>query len=154
MTSRAIAAAVVAAAVAVPALIHAQAKTADKAFVSAGKVDIHLDGGDYEVRAASDNHVRVTMTGNTGKATVDVTIAGTHADVSVRNTPHSNFRCVIEVPKVSDVAIRLSGGDLDVSGITGSKDIEATAGDVKIADLAGHAHAVEFKMAKELIQGA
>lgn len=28
------------------------------------------------------------------------------------------------------------------------------AGDVKIGDLAGHAHAVEFNMAKELIQGA
>jgi hypothetical protein len=105
----------------------------DKAFISAGKVDIHLDGGEYEVRAASDNHVRVTMTGNTGNAIVDVAIAGTHADVTVKNTPHSNFRCVIEVPKVSDVAIRLSGGDLTVGEIIGSKDIEATAGDVKIA---------------------
>ncbi len=105
----------------------------DKPFVSAGKVDIHLDGGDYEVRAAADNHVRVTMTGNTGNAVVEVVIAGTHADVTVKNTPHSNFRCVIEVPKVSDVAIRLSGGDLTVGEIAGSKDIEAMAGDVKIA---------------------
>ena len=132
MTSRAIAVAAVAAALAVPALIHAQTKSADKAFAGGGKVDIHLDGGDYDVRAAADNHVRVTMSGNTGSATVDVTIAGTHADVSVRNTPHSNFRCVIEVPSVSDVAIRLSGGDLTVGEIAGSKDIEATAGDVKI----------------------
>jgi diaminopimelate epimerase len=133
MTSRAIAVAVVAAAIAVPALIHAQTKSADRAFVTAGKVDIHLDGGDYEVRAAADNHIRVTMTGNTGSAAVDVTIAGTHADVTVKNTPHTNFHCVIEVPKVSDVAIRLTGGDLKVEEIAGSKDIEATAGDVTIA---------------------
>ena len=53
MTSRALAAAV-AAAIAVPALIHAQTKSADKAFVNAGKVDIHLDGGDYEVRAEQE----------------------------------------------------------------------------------------------------
>ena len=133
MTTRAITAAVIAAAIAVPALAHAQIRTADKSFVSAGKIDIHLDAGAYEVRAAPDNHVRVTMSGNTRNASVDVTIAGTHADVTVTNTSHSNFKCVIEVPKVSDVAIRLSAGDLKVAEIAGSKDIETTAGDVKIA---------------------
>ena len=116
----------------VPALAHAQTKTADKTFVTGGKVDIHLDAGDYEVRAASDNHVRVTMTGRTGNATVDVAVAGARADVTVKDTSHTNFKCVIEVPKVSDVAIRLSAGDLDVQEIAGSKDIESTAGDVRI----------------------
>src|SRR5262249_53783054 len=87
-------------AITVPALAHAQTRSADKAFVAGGKVDIHLDAGDYEVRAAPDNHVRVTMTGKTGNATVDVAIAGSHADVTVRDTSHTNFKCVIEVPKV------------------------------------------------------
>ena len=120
-------------AIAVPALAHAQTKTADKAFVTGGKVDIHLDAGDYEVRGASDNHIRVTMTGRTGNATVDVAVAGGHADVTVKGTAHTNFKCIIEVPKVSDVAIRLNAGDLDVGAIAGSKDIESTAGDVRIA---------------------
>jgi len=119
-------------AVAVPALAHAQTKMADKAFVTGGKVDVHLDAGDYEVRAAPDDHV-VTMTGNTGSATVDVAIAGAHADVTVKSTSHTNFKCIIEVPKVSDVAIRLSAGDLTVGEISGSKDIESTAGDLRIA---------------------
>ena len=120
-------------AIAVTAHVHAQTKTADKAFVTGGKVDVHLDAGDYEVRAAPDNHVRVTMTGNTGSATVDVAIAGAHADVTVKGTSHTNFKCVIELPKVSDVAIRLSAGDLTVGKIAGSKDIESTAGDLRIA---------------------
>lgn len=122
-----------AAVIAAPHVVHAQTKNADKAFVSGGKVDVHLDAGDYEVRAGADNHIRVTMTGKTGDATVDVATNGSHADVTVKNTSHTNFRCVIEVPKVSDVAIRLSAGDLQVGAITGSKDIESTAGDVKIA---------------------
>ena len=133
MMTRFIAIATVAAALAVPTLARAQTKSADKAFVSGGKVDIHLEAGDYEVRAGSDNHVRATITGNTGNVTVDVAVDGKHADVFVRNTPHSNFHCVIEVPNVSDVAIRLSAGDLKVGEITGSKDIESTAGDVRIA---------------------
>ncbi len=132
MKSIAIAAAVVSA-VAAPAFVHAQTKTADKPFVSGGKIDVHLDAGDYEVRAGAGNHVRVTMSGNSGNATVAVDISGSHADVTVTNTTHTNFHCVIEVPKTSDVAIRLSAGDLDVGAITGSKDIESTAGDLKIA---------------------
>jgi len=133
MRLHAIVVAMLAAALIAPAPARAQTKTADKAFVSGGKVDIHLDAGDFEVRAASDNHVRVTMTGRTGNATVEVVVDGKHADVTVRSTSRTNFKCVIEVPKVSDVAIRLSAGDLAVGEITGSKDIESTAGDVRIA---------------------
>jgi hypothetical protein len=133
MRSHAIATAILAGALVAPAIAHAQTKSDDKPFVSGGKVDIHLDAGDYEVRAASDNHVRVMMTGRTGNATVEVAVDGRHADVSVRSTSHTSFKCVIEVPKVADVAIRLSAGDLDVGEITGSKDIESAAGDVKIA---------------------
>jgi hypothetical protein len=133
MTIRILTATVIAAAIAIPTLIQAQARTADKPFVSGGKVRIELDGGEYEVRANADNHVRVTLTGNIGNATVAVNIAGTQADVRVKNTPHSNFRCVIEVPKVSDIVVRLSGGVLDIQEITGNKDVEATAGDLKIA---------------------
>ena len=56
---------------------HAGAQTsADKAFVSGGKVDVHLDSGDYEVRPATDNHVRVSMTGRVGSATVDGVVGG------------------------------------------------------------------------------
>lgn len=133
MRSHTIAVAVLAGVLSAPAIAHAQTKSAEKAFVRGGKVDIHLDAGDYEVRAASDNHLRVSMTGRTGDATVEVVVDGKHADVTVRNTSHTNFKCVIEVPKVSDVAIRLSAGDLDVGSITGSKDIESSAGDVRIA---------------------
>ncbi len=124
--------AVTAAALGSGALIHAQTKSADKAFVAGGKVTIQLDGGEYIVRAAADNHVRVTLIGNTGNATADVTVAGSQANVSVKNTPHSNFKAVIEVPKTADLVVRLSGGDLGVEGIIGNKDIEATAGDLKI----------------------
>ena len=122
-------------ALAAPAAAFAEDKVTDKAFVSGGKLDIHLEAGDYEVRASKDNHVRVTLSGDMGNTVADVAINGTHADVAVRKTPnHSNhFHVVIEVPKISDVAIRLTAGDLDVDEIRGSKDIETRAGDVKIA---------------------
>src|SRR5262245_57135918 len=100
MTPRAIHGLIAAAVLAAAAPAFAQTKTEDKAFVSGGKVDIHLEAGDYDVRASRDNHVRVTLSGDMGKTVADVVINGTHADVTVRNTPNSSktFHVVIEVP--------------------------------------------------------
>jgi len=108
----------------------ATAPVADKPFVENGKIDIDLDGGGYEIKAASDNHIRVATSSTT--ATVDVTINGSQADVKIKNTPHSNFRGIVEVPAATDVVIHLSGGELKVDGITGNKDVESLAGNVRI----------------------
>jgi hypothetical protein len=106
--------------------------TAEKPFVSGGTVNIQLDAGDYDVRPASGNVVRVSLTGNTGNATADVAITDNSAAVSVKNTAHTNFHGVIEVPKVANLVVHLSAGDLNVGAVTGSKDVESAAGDVRI----------------------
>jgi hypothetical protein len=95
--------------------------TAEQPFVSWGTVNIQLDAGDYDVRPASGNVVRVTLTGNTGNATADVAITDHSAAVSVKNTTHTNFHGVIEVPQMANLVVRLSAGDLTVGTITGSK---------------------------------
>ncbi len=106
---------------------------ADKPFVSGGKIAIELDGGRYEVRAASDNRIRVSLGDNPGNTKVEVTPDGERANVHVRDTPHNNFKAMIEVPKTADLTIRLSGGELAVGGITGNKDVEAIGGNIRIA---------------------
>lgn len=106
------------------------APVADKPFVAGGKISLDLDGGGYEIKAASDNHVRVAA--NSTTATVDVTINGSQADVKIKNTPHSNFRAIVEVPAATDLKIHLSGGELKVEALTGNKDVESLAGNVRI----------------------
>lgn len=105
---------------------------AEKPFAAGGKVDIHLDGGGYDVQAAADDRIRVTLSGNVGNAKVELAAEGTHADVTVKDTPNNNFHATIEVPKTADLVIRLSGGDLVMAPIAGNKDIEAYGGDIKI----------------------
>jgi len=104
---------------------------ADKAFVANGKINLDLDGGGYEIKAAADKHIRVAT--NSATAAVDVTINGSQADVKVKNTPHSNFRATVELPAATDVVIHMTGGELNVDGITGNKDVESIAGNVRIA---------------------
>jgi hypothetical protein len=106
---------------------------AEKPFVAGGSIDMQLDGGDYEVRAAPDNYIRITLSGNTGKTSVGLTTDGTLANVVVKDTPHNNFHATIEVPKAADLVIHLSGGNLVVAAITGNKDVESTAGNTEIA---------------------
>jgi len=113
--------------------VRAQAPaTTEKPFVAGGKIDIQLSGGDYDIQPAADNRIRVTLR-NAQATKVDVAASGSAATVKISNTPSNNFSATIEVPKVSNLTVHLTGGDLRVAEITGNKDIDAYAGDVVIS---------------------
>jgi hypothetical protein len=113
--------------------VQAQAPaTTEKPFVAGGKIDIQLSSGDYDVQPAADNRIRVTLK-NAGATKVEVTATGSAATVKVSNTPNNHFSATIEVPKVSNLTLHLTAGDLRIAEITGNKDIDSYAGDVTIA---------------------
>jgi hypothetical protein len=116
-----------------PAAVMAPAMKVDKPFAAAGSIEMQLDGGDYIIRASPDERIRVSFTGNTGNAAADLGTSGTHANLAIRDTPHSNFRATVEVPATADLTVRLSSGNLEVAAITGNKDIDSKAGNVGIA---------------------
>jgi hypothetical protein len=111
----------------------APSPVADKAFVAGGKINFDLDGGGYQIKTAGDNHIRVAVAGNKGDAKVDVTVDGSSADVKIKDTPHSNFRAIVEVPATADIVVRLKAGELKMDAIAGNKDVESYAGNVEIA---------------------
>jgi hypothetical protein len=135
MKSIARAAIVVAAGFCLSAVLQAQnkANTTEKPFVSGGTIEMRLDGGNYTVRPAADNHIRVTLSGNTANAKVELTASGTRANLVVKDTPNNNFQVTIEVPKAADLVVRLSAGNLVLAAIAGNKDIQSTAGNTEIA---------------------
>jgi hypothetical protein len=110
-----------------------KANSSEKPFVYGGRIVMYLEAGDYEVQPAADNHIRVTLSGNVGNTKVELNTNGTHADVTVKDTPHNNFHATIEVPKTADLSIRLSAGNLIVAAITGNKDIQSHAGNAEIS---------------------
>jgi hypothetical protein len=133
---------------------------AEKDFVSGGKVEITLESGGYKIRASADNRIHVRWNEASG-ARVKLSTNGKSADLRVENTPHNNFHATIEVPALTDLRIRLTAGDMSVTGIKGDKDIELNAGDLNISvgsssdwgDVdasvtAGDIHAPAFQAAK------
>jgi len=113
--------------------LHAQYGVTEKLFVSAGRIEMQLGAGSYTIRPASDTHIRVTIGDGSPRARVALTANATRATVAVTETPSTNFQATIEVPKNSDLIVRLSGGNLVLSGITGNKDIDSVAGNTEIA---------------------
>jgi hypothetical protein len=106
---------------------------ADKPFAAAGSIEMQLDSGDYTIRVSPDEHIRVSFAGNIGNATADLGTSGTHANLTVKDTPHNNFRATLEVPATADLTVHLTAGNLEVAAITGNKDIESKAGNVGIS---------------------
>ena len=107
--------------------------TADRTFVSGGKVEMDLGGGSYEIRPAATDRIHVVTSGPTGDTKVDVSGQGSSAKVTVTNTPHSKFHATIEVPKATDLTIKLAAGELSVAPIAGNLDVDSGAGNVTIA---------------------
>ena len=106
---------------------------AEKPFASGGRIHVELEGGSYEVRPAAGEDIRVTFSGNVGKARAELTVDGAQAHVGIKDTPSNNFQATIDVPKAADLVVRLSGGNLEIAAISGNKDIESIAGNVDIA---------------------
>jgi hypothetical protein len=107
----------------------------EQRFSAGGSIQMHLAPGDYNISGASAEHVRVTYhpaATTSGPVKVELQAAGSTASLTVRHAPHHEFHADIEVPARSDLFIRLGAGDLNVQGVSGSKDIEIHAGDVNV----------------------
>jgi len=130
MKTRALFAAVLAAVCAAGPAFAQNDKVAERPFVPGGTIELWLDAGDFIVKPASGDRIRVELPGKASR--IELTASGNRGKVVLRNTPHTDFQAIIEVPKRSDLMIRMYAGDLNVIGITGDKDVESTAGDVRI----------------------
>lgn len=93
---------------------------------------LELSSGDYRIEpGASDKLVVISQTANPNlKPRFGVEANPKQASVKVEGPP--NYAAVIQVPRNSDLRIRLNGGRLQVSGIEGDKDIESSAGAIRI----------------------
>src|SRR4051794_8969932 len=110
-----------------------QAVKVEKPFAAAGNIEMQLEGGDYIVRAGPTERIRIYFGGNTGNAVAELNTNGTHANLAIRDTPHNNFRATVEVPQAADLAVHLTGGNLQVAAVTGNKEIDSKAGNLEIS---------------------
>jgi hypothetical protein len=112
----------------------AAAGVTERQFVSGGTVRLELDAGEYEVVGSRDDRIRVTWDDRQKNTDVTLRIDVNASRATVRtDTPwNDGAKIRIELPRRTNIVLRLSAGDLEISGIEGSKDVSAQAGDVTI----------------------
>jgi hypothetical protein len=97
-------------------------------------VDLDLSVGNYRVTASPDNQIRVTPRTKTDQVSTRITVnlLGTRATVRVVG-PKDGFDADIQLPARVSVVVELAGGSLQLTGVEGSKDVTANAGNIEIA---------------------
>jgi hypothetical protein len=108
-------------------------KSLSHALSSGGKVNLQLESGSYVVQPSDREYVVIRWDPD-GDVRVNLNVKDGSATVSVANTPHKgNFHAEIELPRRTDLWIRLTAGDLDIGPLRGGKDIELRAGNLNIS---------------------
>jgi hypothetical protein len=100
-----------------------------------GEVRLHVQPSALRITGTDDNKITAHFWGDIADPSavkVRLAAAGKTAEVSVNGGPRNNFHVEIQVPKKSDLYLRIGAGDVDVLGITGDKDIEMGAGDLTV----------------------
>ena len=110
------------------------AEATERKFVSGGTVRLDLSAGDYEIVGTRDERIRVSWDQRAKRPEVTLRIDTEASRATVRTeTPWSDGPKIrIELPRRTNIVVKLSAGDLDIHGLEGSKDVSAHAGDVTI----------------------
>lgn len=124
----------------VPALLHAEElrpeATAQKKFVSGGTIRLHLESGGYTISPSDSDNIVVTYHANSEsrlrQVKVEFQLGTSNADVFVTNTPNNKFEATIEVPRHSNLWVRLTAGELDVEAVEGDKNLELRVGAIQV----------------------
>ncbi len=98
-------------------------------------LNIELGSGDYQIVASDSDSIAVVYPDGKPEdlRKVKVKIGSGRGQNYLKITgPKSNFRAVIEVPRKTDLRIRMMAGDLKVGEVEGNKDIEVRAGSLEL----------------------
>ena len=118
-------------------ILNAQQSSRQQRFISGGAIRMHLEAGGYKINPTDSNDIVVTCHANSDdelkRVKVDVDPGPSTAEIYIRNTPNNNFSATIEVPRRSDLWIRLTAGQLDVGPVEGDKNLEIRAGQLEVA---------------------
>ena len=92
-----------------------------------GRVRMELCSSGVELLGTDDEMLRVSYGsrhGNDDDVRVRIRASGDEAALKVTGCPHNNFRMTIQVPKSSNLYVRMFAVQLNVRDISGDKDVE------------------------------
>jgi hypothetical protein len=95
---------------------------------------IDLGSGNYQIVPSESDSIAVVYqeSASENQRKVEVQIGSGHGQNYLKIAgPKSNFHAVIEIPRKTDLRVRMTAGDLHVGKVEGNKDIEIRAGSLE-----------------------
>ena len=108
--------------------------TLESKFMVGGQIRMELCSSGTDIVGKDEKEIRVSYTsrGDDSNVRVRLQVDEDRVIIRVTNCPNNNFRMTIEVPRATDLYVRMPAGQLDVSGVVGDKDFELHAGQMNI----------------------
>src|SRR5262249_39225360 len=91
---------------------------------SGSQIRMNLCASGIDLVGSTDEKMRVSYEAERGDVKVSMQVLGHNATLTVTDCPRNNFRVTIEVPKSSDLRVRMFAGELNVRDVVGDKDME------------------------------
>ena len=100
-------------------------------FVRGGAIRMDLCSSGIDVIGEDSDRIRVSFDNHRGNdLKVRIETTGNRAELKVTGCPRNNFQLRIEIPKTSDLYVRMFAGQLEIKGIAGDKDVQLHAGEL------------------------
>jgi hypothetical protein len=100
-----------------------------------GEVRMHIAPCALQITGSDDDKIKVHFWSDredTRDVKVRLDSSGNTADLYVSEGPHNDFHVEIQVPRKSDLYLRITAGKVDINDVAGDKNIELSAGDLTV----------------------
>lgn len=115
-------------------------------YPSGSQLSLHLRSGDVRVVGGSEKKVSVRVDAKDLEKAREVRVTfdrSEHsAELHVSGGPRNDIQITVEVPKDTGLYVRMPAGQLEISDVTGDKDVQLHAGElvVHVGDPADYSH--------------
>lgn len=116
------------------------------AYPSGSQLNLRFRSGDVRVVGKDDNTISVRVEARDTERAREVKVfferLDNSAELRVSGGPRNDLQIIVEVPKTTGLFVRMPAGQLEVSGVTGDKDVRIHAGEliVHVGDPADYSH--------------
>ena len=105
-------------------------------FPSDGQIRMHIRSGAIRIMGSDEKKIQVHYSGKNADQRKDVRVSlktgGEVGELNISGGPHNEFKIEVGVPKSCELYLRIVAGEVEVTGITGDKDVELSFGDLTI----------------------
>jgi len=116
------------------------------AFPSGGQLNMHLRSGDFRVIGRADDRITVRVEAKDPEKAKEIKVRFQRldhsAELNISGGPKNDVQITVEIPRSTGLFVRMPAGQLELSDITGDKDVQLHAGEliVGVGNPADYSH--------------